>query len=139
MIEKITKDKENELINTFKDVFEKTNLKNDINNNPFSNYYLYIIDNKTVGFIHYDIIYERAELIQINVLKEYENNHIASKLIEYMITDCKNNKIENITLEVKETNERAIHIYKKYGFIEVAKRKGYYEGIDGILMEKEMI
>jgi ribosome modulation factor len=26
-------------------------------------------------------------------------------------------------------------LYKKFGFLEVAKRRGYYNGVDGILME----
>ena len=42
-----------------------------------------------------------------------------------------------ITLEVSKENERALALYKKYGFKEVALRKGYYDGVDGILMEKK--
>ena len=39
--------------------------------------------------------------------------------------------------EVKKDNLPAIHLYKSVGFVEKAIRKGYYQGIDGILMEKE--
>ena len=45
---------------------------------------------------------------------------------------------KNITLEVKQTNASAIHLYEKNGFKKVAIRKGYYNGIDGILMERTM-
>ena len=51
--------------------------------------------------------------------------------MEYLIKDNL-----SITLEVKETNVAAIKLYKKYGFEEVAVRHGYYNGVDGILMEK---
>ena len=44
---------------------------------------------------------------------------------------------KNITLEVKKDNIPAISLYKSVGFVEKAIRKGYYQGIDGILMEKE--
>ena len=43
---------------------------------------------------------------------------------------------KNITLEVKIDNNAAINLYKKYNFVEKAIRKGYYNGIDGILMER---
>ena len=32
-----------------------------------------------------------------------------------------------------------INLYKKYNFIEVGKREKYYQGIDGILMKKELM
>lgn len=137
MIEKLNTNQYNDLINSFPSVFTKTNLESDLNNNPFANYYVYIDNNQIKGFIHFDLIYDRAELIQINVKEEFQNNHIASKLMEFMINECKN--VKNITLEVNKNNEIAIHLYKKYNFQEKAIRKGYYNGIDGILMEKEMI
>lgn len=123
----------------FTDVFTKENVKKEIKDNQFTNFFAYIIDNNPVSFINYYVMYERAELININVLEEYQNQKIASKLIEHMIEDCKQRKVKSITLEVKETNIKAIHLYKKYGFKEIGIRKGYYQGIDGILMEKEMM
>ena len=46
-------------------------------------------------------------------------------------------KDKDITLEVKQTNEIAIKLYKKYSFKQVAIRKGYYNNIDGLLMERK--
>ena len=128
-----------ELENKFNDVFTKENVKQNIKNNQFTNYFTYIKDNQAVAFINYDIMYERAELININVLDNYQNQHIASKLLEYMLEDCENKKVKSITLEVKITNEKAIYLYEKYGFKQVSIRKRYYNGIDGILMEKELM
>lgn len=141
MIEKITKDKLylNDLENTFSDVFKKEEVISKINNNSFTNYYAYIIDEEVVAFINYDIMYERSELININVKEEYQNQKIATKLLEFMINDCINKKVESITLEVRENNFNAIHLYEKMGFVKVSIRKGYYNGIDGLLMEKKLI
>ena len=44
---------------------------------------------------------------------------------------------KNITLEVRKDNIPAINLYKKFNFQEKAIRKGYYQGTDGILMERE--
>lgn len=141
MIEKITKDKLylNDLENTFSDIFKKEEVISKINNNLFTNYYAYIIDEKAVAFINYDIMYERSELININVKEEYQNQKIATKLLEFMINDCLNKNVESITLEVRENNFNAIHLYEKMGFEKVSIRKGYYNGIDGLLMEKKLI
>ena len=123
----------------FTDVFTKEKVKFDMLNNTFTNYYVYKVNDMPVAFINYQIMYERAELIQINVLETFQNKKIASNLIEFMINDLMKNNVSSITLEVKETNVKAIHLYKKYGFKEISIRKGYYNGIDGILMEKELM
>ena len=111
----------------------------DFKSNPFT-HYIYIEKNgKIIGFLNYTIIYDRMEIININICSTEENKHNGSKMLEYIISEAKLNNLKNITLEVKETNKKAIHLYEKYGFIEKAKRKNYYQNIDGILMEKEMI
>lgn len=128
-----------ELEKIFTDIFTKKKMLLDIKNNIFTKYFTYVIDNKPVAFINYYLIYERAELININVTSNYQNQKIGTKLLEYMINDCKNNNINNITLEVKVTNYNAIHLYEKFEFKKIGLRKGYYQGIDGILMEKELM
>ena len=127
------------LENMFTDTFTQDKVKFDIMNNSFTQYYVYKDNEEVVAFINYQIMYERAELIQINVLEEKQNKGIASKLIEYMINDCVNKNVESITLEVRVDNDNAIHLYEKFGFIEISKRIGYYKGIDGILMEKKLV
>ena len=127
------------LENMFTDTFTHEKVEFDIMNNSFTQYYVYKDNEEVVAFINYQIMYERAELIQINVLEEKQNNGIASKLIEYMINDCVNKNVNSITLEVRVDNDNAIHLYEKFGFIEIGKRIGYYKGIDGILMEKKLV
>ena len=141
MIEKLTLNSTyfDTLEEKFTDVFTKSKVKYDIENNIFTQYFTYKKDDEVVAFINYQIMYERAELIQISVLDNYQNQGIASALLEYMINDLKTNKVESVTLEVKIINFKAIHVYEKFGFKKVGIRKGYYQGIDGILMEKELI
>ena len=121
------------------DTFDKEKVILDINNNTFTNYYIYIDSTKPIAFINYHIMYERSELININVLDKYQNTGIASKLLEFMLEDLKIKNVKEITLEVNMFNIKAIHLYKKYGFKKINIRKGYYQGIDGILMKKELM
>ncbi len=141
MIEKI--EEESLYIDKLSELFSKIltskSVKEDIKNNQFTNYLTYLINGEPVAFINYYIMYERAEIININVLEEYQNQKIASKLLEYMVNECISHNVKSITLEVKETNIKAIHLYEKFGFSKVAVRRKYYQGIDGILMEKELM
>lgn len=112
---------------------------NDKKDNPFYHRMEYVIDNKTVGYLEYDIMYEKMEIENIYVLENYRCMGIGSKLMEYLIKIANQNKIENITLEVRKSNNIAIKLYKKYGFNKIGIRHNYYENEDGILMEKKVM
>ena len=126
-------------IDVVEKLFDLKGIKKSIINNTFTKHYVYKENDEIVGYINYDIMYERSELIQINVISSRQNNHIGSTLLEYMLNDLKSNSVKEITLEVRVDNYKAIGLYKKYGFIEISKRIGYYQGVDGILMKKELM
>lgn len=130
----------NKIQGTFCDVYKQKNeLINELKHNPYTKLYIYVEKDNIIGLLHLNDIYDRYEINNIYVLEGYRNKGIASKLIEHIIELGNNNKIVNITLEVRKNNYNAIKLYKKYNFEEKAIRKGYYNGIDGILMEKEMM
>mgnify|MGYP004574599297 CR=1 FL=1 len=105
---------------------------NIIDNDPFSKFIVCLENDEIIGFLSYSIIYERAEINYIFVLESYRGKTVASKMLDYIIKTCK--ICDNITLEVRKSNNIAISLYKKYGFKEVATRKNYYNDEDGILM-----
>lgn len=128
-----------ELEEKFPNVFLKSDIINDFQNNPYTKYMVYLIDKKIVGFINYHDIYDRVEIINFNVLEFFQNRHIGSSLLLNLITISKEKLKKNITLEVRKDNEKAIYLYKKFGFREISIRKNYYNDVDGILMEKELM
>ena len=105
----------------------------------YSHYVIYEISNIIVGFISYDLIYDRLEIEYIYVNKEYRNKGIASKLMDYLVDIGNKNNCINISLEVRETNLIAKNFYKKHKFEEVARREKYYKNEDGILMVRELV
>lgn len=110
-----------------------------IEDNPFSRYVEYIIDDEIVAKMKYSLIYDRMELDDILVKEEHRNKGIGNKLMGYLVSVAINERVVNITLEVRESNEIARNMYKKFGFREVALRKSYYGDEDGILMEKQVM
>lgn len=128
----------NEIEEKFPDIYNQGSILNEYKNNPFMKIVVFLMDNKIVGFINYYEIYDRIEIANFNVLPFFQNKGVGTKLMLYLI-DKYSNKCQNITLEVRSDNEKAISLYKKVGFIEKAIRKNYYNDVDGILMEKELM
>lgn len=129
MIIELRKNNINEIENTFINISE---VLNEFENNPFAKYLIYKEDNKVIGYLYYSDIYDRAEINQFEIEKSHRNCGKGKKLLNKMLEVVD----KDITLEVKQDNAPAIHLYKSVGFVEKAIRKGYYQGIDGILMER---
>ena len=128
----IRKIKNNDL-EILKDII-KREFNNLYQDNPYSAWLIYEENNKIIGFINYDIIYDKSEIEYIYVLEEYRRQNIASKLLNQMIEELNQKNIKNITLEVNENNKAAINFYKKFLFKEVAVRKNYYKDGNALLM-----
>ncbi len=106
--------------------------------NPYLKILTYVEKDKIIGFLLYSLIYDRIEIEQIEVTTKERRKGVGNKLLNYLIEKYKEKDIKNITLEVKEDNIPAINLYKKYGFKSVSVREKYYDGINGILMEKAL-
>lgn len=106
-----------------------------ISDSPFRKRIGYYIDDVIVGYLIYDLLYDRVEIVNIYVLDKYRNNKIGTLLLKYLVDLCEKNNIINITLEVKVSNVYALNLYNNFGFVKKAIRKGYYNGEDGYLME----
>lgn len=104
----------------------------------FTNYYAFYEDD-LLGFISFDLIYDRAEINYIYTVEKARRKNIATKLFDFMVEKCKELNCKNITLEVRESNNSAISFYEKMGFKKSAIRENYYKNENGILMIKEMI
>ena len=128
------------IVKNFPMVFSsKEQIENDFKNNVFTRYFIYLEKNNIIGFINYYDLYDRYEIANIYVKEENRNQKIGSKLLEKVIKLGEQQQIKNITLEVKEDNVYAIKLYEKNKFKKVAIRKAYYDGTDGILMERKMM
>ena len=97
------------------------------------------VTNKIVGYIVCWLLGNSAHIYNISVKKEYQNCGIGSYLLEYLIEDLKKDGITLVVLEVRKSNAKAIHLYKKYRFVEVKVLPKFYpDGEDAIYMMKEI-
>ena len=85
------------------------------------------IDEKVVGYIGYMTIADEADIINIGILPEYRGLGIGNKLMDTMIQCLKENNATCVHLEVRKSNNVAISLYKKYGFIDTGVSKNHYK------------
>lgn len=125
----------NNSISDLENIFKEYKDNYSFIDSEFLKIYLYKIDGKIVAFLIFNIMYEKCEIVDIFVSKNYRNKGIASNLINEILNDY---TVDNITLEVDKNNEVAISLYKKLNFKIVAVRKNYYKDSDGFLMLREV-
>ena len=90
------------------------------------------------GFIVWRTVADEAEIISVGVAPDARRAGIAAAMLGIMENELKKNGIKNIFLEVAENNHPARQLYKNNGYNEIGVRPKYYDGIDAIMMKKEL-
>lgn len=85
-------------------------------------------DNQMLGFLIFSPIKPEAHLLSIAVIETQQYKGIGSLLLKSMVSQCKAMGINQVFLEVRASNEKAIGFYQKYGFKKDAIRENYYSG-----------
>lgn len=94
-----------------------------------------VSENKMIGFIAVDLrrAQRTAWIATLAVHPEYRRMRIASKLLEF----CESRVWETlprIRLSVRQSNQPAIELYRKFGYQQVDVWKAYYQGGDNALV-----
>lgn len=90
------------------------------------------------GFIVYRATLDEAEIITIGVHPDARRTGIGIALIGVMVADLKKQGVKHIFLEVAADNAPARALYEQVGFVQVGVRPKYYDGIDAIMMRKDI-
>ena len=104
--------------------------------NMFSNSYdrVYVLENdgEVIGYVNTRDIGGDVDLMSICVKPSEQGKGYAKLLMDRIMS----NPFNKMMLEVRESNERAIALYEKYGFEKYARRKEYYSNPveDAIIM-----
>ncbi|MBU0996719.1 MAG: ribosomal protein S18-alanine N-acetyltransferase [Firmicutes bacterium] len=119
----------------------ESTLQRELDENPFAHYFL-LEDGEgqvLVGLISLWIDTPQAQIINLLIMPEFQGQNFSVMLMDFMIDYLKSYEVTEITLEVRQSNIRAIRLYEKYGFVQVAIRRQYYDnGEDAFLMLKRM-
>lgn len=90
------------------------------------------------GFIVWRTVVDEAEIITIGVNPEMRRNGIATAMLTIIENNIKKQGVKKIFLEVASNNDAAKKLYANAGFETVGIRSKYYDGVDAILMTKNI-
>ncbi|MFA7561257.1 MAG: ribosomal protein S18-alanine N-acetyltransferase [Candidatus Izemoplasmatales bacterium] len=132
-IEKVVKC-ENDYFHNFT-TYEK--IIDDINN-PLYQYYV-LVGEDIYGYVFVMIDEDKAQINSLVVLEKYRNRGYGKLMLNALLSRLKEMKVQEITLEVRPSNNFALKLYNRFGFKQVAIRKNYYNnGEDAFLMYKNL-
>lgn len=127
----------------FEPAYEEKQLLYELNENPYAHVYSALVDGEVVGYIDFMITFNSATINRIAVKEEYRRKGVGNLLLGQVLKDCeaqKDDVVEYLTLEVRESNATARAFYKKHRFEAVTTKTGYYEdGENAIYMVRCLI
>lgn len=95
-------------------------------NNPCNRFYISVEENKVVGYIGLSVIIDEGYILNVAVHPDYQGKGIGKALVKTVDDFAVENSLAFVTLEVRPSNEKAISLYKSFGFTKVGERKDYY-------------
>lgn len=86
------------------------------------------------GYSIYQVIFNEAHLLNLAVDPVHQKRGIGKKMLEAILSDCKQKGAESMFLEVRPTNEAARALYEKRGFKVLMVRERYYSNGESALV-----
>ena len=92
------------------------------------------------GFLIVRVIAPESEILNIAIAPSQRRKGIATALLTEAENTLKKDNVTRVFLEVRESNQRAIAFYKKYGFAATGRRPAYYREPPepAVLMERKL-
>lgn len=94
---------------------------------------------KTVGFYIGEFVVDEATLMDICVIPDEQGQGFGKILLNQFIEQAKTKKAVKIWLEVRAKNISAQMLYMNAGFVETARRTGYYPSAKGFGYEDAIV
>ena len=105
-------------------------------------WYLVAEDGDTVvgyaGLIAYP---DEAHVATLGVAGQRQGEGIGARLLDTLLEEADRRRVPVVLLEVRADNELAQGLYRRRGFAEIGRRRGYYQpsGTDAVVMKREKL
>ncbi|NIV31009.1 MAG: ribosomal protein S18-alanine N-acetyltransferase [Anaerolineae bacterium] len=96
---------------------------------------------EVVGYVGLWEFQDEGHISTLAVHPDHRREGIGRSLLEVAFQALAKRGIDKVSLEVRESNEAAQHLYREYGFKSVGRRRGYYRSTqeDALIMLLEGI
>ncbi len=108
--------------------------------NPNAQLLLLVLGEQLLGYVGMQLILDECYITNLAVKKEWQGRGLGSSLLQAAERGALEKGCFLITLEVRESNEPALKLYRKHGFETAGRRKNYYEKPveDALIMTKSV-
>jgi ribosomal-protein-alanine N-acetyltransferase len=104
-------------------------------------HYLVAVDDagRVVGYAGLIAYPEEAHIATVGVTGSVQGQGIGAQLLDALLTEA-DTRSQVVLLEVRADNEVAQGLYRRRGFAEIGRRRGYYQpsGADAVVMSREV-
>jgi len=78
----------------------------------------------------------QADVLTVGVARERWGEGIGAAMLENLLAEAGRRGCTEVFLEVRTDNDRAQRLYRRYGFVGIGVRRGYYQpsGADALVM-----
>lgn len=88
-----------------------------------------LFNNELIGFAVCTLVLDQAELLQIGIAPDWRKQRLASKLLQQLVKQLKAKQINQVFLEVRQSNVAAQQLYFAADFSQQGYRKNYYSAL----------
>ena len=99
---------------------------NEIRDNKLAHYFVGRLDGEIVAYGGIWVILEDSHITTIAVHPDFRGRQLGEEMLLKLLDEAILRGASWITLEVRESNDVAQKLYRKYGFTTVSTRRGYY-------------
>jgi ribosomal-protein-alanine N-acetyltransferase len=74
---------------------------------------------------------DEAHLLDVAVAAPLHGRGVGRYLLDRIASRARAERMESVLLEVRPSIARALQVYRRYGYAEIGRRKGYYPAHEG--------
>ena len=123
----------------FSDPWSESSIASELDNH-LACWLVAIDDGMLVGYVGSQTVLDSSDMMNIAVNPGYRRKGIAEALVMALVQEMKARGSICLLLEVRVSNQPAINLYEKLGFLQVGRRKNYYRNPreDALILRKEI-
>jgi len=91
---------------------------------------LLVLEDERRGVIGYAVLWcilDQGELANVAIAPRLRRRGLGAHLLSCVLDRARERGVQTMFLEVRASNESALELYRRFGFRDVGRRKGYYD------------
>ena len=107
--------------------------------NPLSLWIVALENGHLLGYVGSQTVMGEADMMNLAVVPDRRREGIGDELVSQLVKALKDRDAYSLTLEVRASNQPALGLYERKGFVQVGRRPNYYREPkeDALILRKE--